>query len=107
MIEKKNIYLHRQKKFLTLNSINMNKTELVAAIAKKAGMTKVDAAKAFNALNEVTRETLKGGDKIAIIGFGTFSMQKRPARKGKNPRTGKTINIPAKKVLKFKASKSF
>ncbi|MBP5516169.1 MAG: HU family DNA-binding protein [Bacteroidales bacterium] len=85
----------------------MNKTELISAIAKKAGMTKVDAAKAFNALTEVTKETLKGGDKIALIGFGTFSIQTRPARKGKNPRTGKAIKIPAKKVLKFKASKKF
>ena len=83
------------------------KTELIAAVAKKAGMTKVDAAKAFNALTEVTKETLKGGDKIALIGFGTFAMQNRPARKGKNPRTGKAIKIPAKKVLKFKASKKF
>ncbi len=85
----------------------MNKTELIAAIAKKAEMTKVDAAKAFNALMDVTKETMKKGDKIALIGFGTFSMQNRPARKGKNPRTGKAIKIPAKKVLKFKASKKF
>jgi DNA-binding protein HU-beta len=85
----------------------MNKTELIAAVAKKAGMTKVDAAKAFNALTEVTKETLKGGDKIALIGFGTFYMQKRPKRDGINPRTGKKIKIPAKNVLKFKASKKF
>ena len=85
----------------------MNKTELIAAVAKKAEMTKVDTAKAFNALMEVTREQLKKGDKIALIGFGTFSMQNRPKRKGKNPRTGKAITIPAKKVLKFKASKKF
>ncbi len=85
----------------------MNKTELIAVIAKKAEMTKVDAAKAFNALMDVTKETMTKGDKIALIGFGTFSMQNRPARKGKNPRTGKAIKIPAKKVLKFKASKKF
>lgn len=92
---------------LTLKFIKMNKTELIAAVAKKAGLTKADTAKAFNALTEVTKETLKGGDKIALIGFGTFAMQNRPARKGKNPRTGKAIKIPAKKVLKFKASKKF
>ena len=85
----------------------MNKTELIAAVAKKAEMTKVDSAKAFNALMEVTREELKKGNKIALIGFGTFAMQERPKRKGKNPRTGKSITIPAKKVLKFKASKKF
>ncbi|MBO4306810.1 MAG: HU family DNA-binding protein [Bacteroidales bacterium] len=85
----------------------MNKTELIAALAKKAGMTKVDAAKAFNALSEVARTELKAGKKISLIGFGSFFMQNRPARKGKNPRTGKAIKIPAKKVLKFKASKTF
>ncbi len=85
----------------------MNKTELIAAVAKKAGMTKVDTAKAFNALTEVTKETLKGGDKISLIGFGTFDMVKRKARTGKNPRTGKNIKIPAKKVVKFKPSKKF
>ena len=93
--------------YLTLKFINMNKTELIAAIAEKGEMTKVSAAKAFNALMEVTKTTLKKGDKIAIIGFGTFAMQNRPARKGKNPQTGKAIKIPAKKVLKFKASKAF
>lgn len=85
----------------------MNKTELIAAIAEKANMTKVDAAKAFNALMDVTKEGLKKGEKISLIGFGTFSVQKREARNGKNPRTGKTIKIPAKDVLKFKASKKF
>ena len=85
----------------------MNKTELISALAEKAEMTKVDAAKAFNALMDVTKEELKKGGKIALIGFGSFYMQKRDARKGKNPRTGKTIKIPAKEVLKFKASKKF
>ncbi len=99
--------MHRQNNCLTLNFIIMNKTELVAAIAKKAEITKAAAAKTFNALLEVTKAEMKKGGKIAIIGFGTFSMQNRPARKGKNPRTGKTIKIPAKKVLKFKASKKF
>ena len=86
----------------------MNKTELIAAVAKKAGMTKVDDAKSFNALLEVTKEEMKKKDgKIAIIGFGTFYMQQRAKRTGKNPQTGKKITIPAKKVFKFKASKKF
>ncbi|MCR4816380.1 MAG: HU family DNA-binding protein [Bacteroidales bacterium] len=86
----------------------MNKTELIAAVAKKAGMTKVDTAKTFNALLAVTKEEMKKKDgKIAIIGFGTFYMQQRAKRTGKNPQTGKKITIPAKKVFKFKASKKF
>ena len=100
--------MHRQKNHQTLKFINMNKTELIAAVAKKADMTKVDAAKAFNALLEVTKEEMKKKDgKIAIIGFGTFFMQQRAKRTGKNPQTGKKITIPAKKVFKFKASKKF
>lgn len=106
--EKNYIYLQRQKKCLTLKFKTMNKTELVAALAKKAEMTKVDAAKAFNALLEVTKEEMAKKDgKISIIGFGTFYMQQRPKRNGKNPQTGKKMVIPAKKVFKFKASKKF
>lgn len=86
----------------------MNKTELIAALAKKADMTKVDAAKTFNALLEVTKEEMKKKDgKISVIGFGTFYMQQRPKRNGKNPQTGKKMVIPAKKVFKFRASKKF
>ena len=85
----------------------MNKTELIAALAQKADMTKVDAAKAFDALMDVTKETLKADEKISLIGFGTFSMQHKPARTAKNPRDGKMVKVPAKDVLKFKASKSF
>ena len=86
----------------------MNKTELIAAIAAKAEMTKVDAAKAFNALLAVTKEEMKKKDgKISIIGFGTFSKQHRAKRNGKNPQTGKKIVIPEKDVMKFKVSKAF
>ena len=86
----------------------MNKTELIAAIAAKAEMTKVDAAKAFNALLAVTKEEMKKKDgKISIIGFGTFSKQHRAKRNGKNPQTGKKIVIAAKDVMKFKVSKAF
>ena len=81
----------------------MNKVELISAIAEKAGMTKVDARKAVDAMMEVTKKELKKGGKLALVGFGTLSVAERPARQGRNPRTGKTIKIAAKKVAKFKA----
>ena len=81
----------------------MNKAELISAIAEKAGLTKVDAGKTLEAMMETTVETLKKGEKLTLIGFGTFSVVERAARKGRNPRTNKTIKIPAKKVAKFKA----
>jgi DNA-binding protein HU-beta len=81
----------------------MNKAELISAIAEKAGMTKVDAGKALDAMMDTTIEALKKGEKVTLIGFGTFSVYERAARKGRNPRTGKTIKIAAKKLPKFKA----
>lgn len=81
----------------------MNKTQLVDAIAKKASITKVDAKKALDAFINVTGETLKAGDKIALIGFGSFAVAKKPGRTGRNPRTGASIKIVAKNVVKFKA----
>ena len=81
----------------------MNKTQLVDAIAKKASITKVDAKKALDAFINVTGEALKAGDKIALIGFGSFSVAKKPGRTGRNPRTGAAIKIAAKNVVKFKA----
>ena len=81
----------------------MNKTELVAAVAAKAEMTKVDAAKAVEAAMDVVIDALKKGDNVQMIGFGTFSVAKRAARKGVNPANGKAINIPSKNVVKFKA----
>lgn len=83
----------------------MNKSELVAAMAQKAGLTKVDAAKALNAYVDVVKDQLKKDEKVTLIGFGTFSVAKRPARMGRNPRTGKSIKIAAKKSAKFKAGK--
>ena len=80
----------------------MNKIELIAAVAEKAGMTKVDARKAIDAVLEVSKKELKKGGKIALVGFGTMGVINRPARQGRNPRTGKTIKIAAKKVVKFK-----
>ena len=80
----------------------MNKVELINAVAEKAGMTKVDARKAVDALMEVSKDELKKGGKIALVGFGTMGVAERPAREGRNPRTGKSIKIAAKKVIKFK-----
>lgn len=81
----------------------MNKTELINAIAAKAGLTKADAAKALAATTEAIADALKANDKVAILGFGTFAPSERPAREGRNPRTGETVTIAAKKVVKFKA----
>lgn len=81
----------------------MNKTELIAAIAEKAELTKADARRALEAFQEVIKEEMKAGNKVAMIGFGTFSVTKRAARKGTNPQTGQTIKIPAKKSVRFKA----
>ena len=83
----------------------MNKTELVAAMAEKADLTKVDAAKALNAYVDVVKEQLKKGEKVTLIGFGTFDVVDRPARTGRNPRTGAKIKIAARKTPKFRAGK--
>lgn len=83
----------------------MNKTELIDSMAEKAGLTKADAGKALNACVDIIKEQLANGDKVTLIGFGTFSVVDRPAHTGRNPRTGKTINIAAKKSAKFKAGK--
>ncbi|MCQ2276235.1 MAG: HU family DNA-binding protein [Bacteroidales bacterium] len=80
----------------------MNKSELIDAMAEKAGLTKVQAKNALDAFMCATSETLQKGDKISLVGFGTFEVKKRAARKGLNPATKKAINIPAKNVVKFK-----
>ncbi|MBQ1183773.1 MAG: HU family DNA-binding protein [Clostridia bacterium] len=81
----------------------MNKTELVAAVAEKAGLSKKDADKAVAAFIEAVTDTLKAGDKLQLVGFGTFEVRNRPARTGRNPQTKETIKIPASKVPAFKA----
>ena len=81
----------------------MNKSQLVDAIAKEAAITKVEAKKALDAFIAVTGTALKSGDKIALVGFGSFSVAKKPGRTGRNPRTGAAIKIAPKKVVKFKA----
>lgn len=84
----------------------MNKTELVAAMADKAGLTKKDADAALKAFTEVIEETLKAGDSIQLIGFGTFEVAERAERTGRNPQTGAEMVIPASKAPKFKAGKA-
>ena len=81
----------------------MNKTELIEKIAAGAGLTKADSKKALDACVEAIVDALKGGDKVSLVGFGTFSVAKRPARQGINPLTKKPLSIAAKKVAKFKA----
>ena len=81
----------------------MNKTELVEKIAAGAAITKVDAKKALEAAVAAVKEALIAGDKVALIGFGTFGVNERPAREGINPSTKQKITIQAKKVVKFKA----
>ena len=81
----------------------MNKAELIEAIAKESKLSKADAKRALDAFVNQTSGALRKGDRIALVGFGSFSVNKRAARKGRNPQTGKEIKIPAKKVVKFKA----
>jgi len=80
----------------------MNKAQLIDAMAAGAGLTKADAKKALDAFVDATTGALKGGDRVALIGFGSFSISERGERTGRNPQTGKEITIPAKKVVKFK-----
>ena len=84
----------------------MNKTELIAAVADQAELTKKDAEKAVKAFTDVVAKTLKKGDKVQLVGFGTFEVSKRAAREGRNPQTGKTMKIKASKTAKFKAGKA-
>ena len=84
----------------------MNKTELVAAIVEKTELSKKDAEKAVKAFTEVVADELKKGEKIQLVGFGTFEVAERPAREGRNPQTGETLTIAASKTPKFKAGKA-
>ena len=81
----------------------MNKSELVSAVAQKSGLSKVDSKKALDAVLESIGEELKNDGKVVLVGFGTFSVTERSARKGINPRTREPIDIPARKVVRFKA----
>ena len=84
----------------------MNKTELIEAIAKEAGLSKKDAGKALDAFTATVTKTLKKKDKVALVGFGTFQTSKRAARTGRNPQTGAEIKIKASTVPQFKAGKA-
>jgi len=84
----------------------LNKTELVSAVAEKTGLTKKDSEKAVGALFEVVTETLSTGERVQVVGFGTFEVRDRAARKGRNPQTGEVIDIAAAKVPAFKAGKA-
>lgn len=81
----------------------MNKTELINTIAEKSGLSKVDSKKALDAFIDAVTDEVKAGGKVSLVGFGTFSITQKAARKGVNPRTKAVINIPAKKSVKFKA----
>jgi DNA-binding protein HU-beta len=92
-----------QHKFLKNHT--MNKAELIAKIADDSGITKTQANSALDSFIEAVTKTLKGGGKVTLVGFGTFSVSKRAARNGRNPQTGAVIKIKAKKVARFKAGK--
>ncbi|HPB58134.1 MAG TPA: HU family DNA-binding protein [Bacteroidales bacterium] len=82
----------------------MNKAELIGAVAEKTGLTKVQAKAAVEAIVESTAEALQQGDKVSLVGFGSFNVVRRAARKGRNPQTKKEMEIPAKNVVKFRPS---
>ncbi len=84
----------------------MKKVELVEAVAEKSGLTKADSTKAIDAIIDVFTAALAEGDKISLVGFGTFSVSERAAREGRNPRTGETVKIAARKAVNFKAGAS-
>ncbi|HEV7775420.1 MAG TPA: HU family DNA-binding protein [Luteibacter sp.] len=84
----------------------MNKSELIAAVAETAELSKADAGRALEALIEAVKKTLKKGDDVSLVGFGTFTVRKRAARTGRNPRTNEEIKIKASKVPAFKAGKA-
>lgn len=84
----------------------MNKQELISAIAENANLTKKDAEAALTAFIDVVQDTLKKGDKVQLVGFGSFEIRERAAREGRNPHTGEKMDIPAAKVPAFKAGRS-
>lgn len=90
-------------KLLIFKTKTMNKAELIDAMAAEAGLSKADAKKALDGFINATSSALKSGDRVSLIGFGSFSISERSARTGRNPQTGKEIQIAAKKVVKFKA----
>jgi len=102
LLQSKTLYICRSKK---IKNLTMNKAELIAKIADDAEITKTQANATLDSFIEAVTKTLKGGGKVTLVGFGTFSVSKRAARNGRNPQTGAVIKIKAKKVAKFKAGK--
>ena len=94
---------NRKKPRFEQNPNYMNKAELIESVAAEAKISKADAKRAIDSFVSSTHKALKKGDRVALVGFGTFSVTQRKARKGRNPQTGKEIKIAAKKVVKFKA----
>ena len=92
-------------KLENLKNLFMNKAELISKIADDAGITKTQANDSLDSFIEAVTKTLKTGNKVTLVGFGTFSVSKRAARNGRNPQTGAVIKIKAKKVARFKAGK--
>lgn len=80
----------------------MNKADLVSSLSEKTGLTKTKSNQVIDSLVETISEALQGGDKVTLVGFGTFTTSQRDARKGRNPKTGESLEIPAKRVAKFK-----
>src|SRR4028118_1011260 len=101
-LETKSDYICRH---ITFKILNMNKAELITTLAEEAGITKTQANTALDAFVGAVTKTLKKGDKVTLVGFGTFSVSKRAARNGRNPQTGEVIKIKARKVARFKAGK--
>jgi len=97
------VFVQSNKTINNLKRFKMNKSELIDAMADQSNLSKADAKRALDAFINVTGSALKKNDKIALVGFGTFSVSERAARKGRNPQTGKEIDIAAKNVVKFKA----
>ena len=95
-----------KKLYYVLGGLVMNKQELLSAMAEKSGLTKKDSEKALAAFIETVQASLKKGDKVQLIGFGSFEIRKRAAREGVNPLTGKKMSIPAAKVPAFKAGRA-
>ncbi len=103
MLQLKTLYICFSYK--NQKNIIMNKAELITKIADDAGITKTQANATLDSFVDAVTKTLKKGDKVTLVGFGTFSVSKRAARNGRNPQTGAVIKIKAKKVAKFKAGK--
>ena len=96
----------KQKQYSVRGGVQMNKAELVAAMAEQAGLSKKDAEAALKAFTDVVSDELKNGGKVQLVGFGTFEVSERAAREGRNPQSGEVMKIAASKAPKFKAGKA-